>query len=99
MGAFSLTRELALAGCLILAACATPASEAPAPAPNPAAAPESSPPERSEPPREQAAADRCGANDLQYLCTTCPMTRDYREDRQTILFDYQSGLVTSVACN
>ncbi len=32
-------------------------------------------------------------------CTTCPMTRDYREDRQTILFDEASGLVTSVACN
>jgi hypothetical protein len=33
------------------------------------------------------------------ICTTCPMTRDYREDRQTILFDLSTGLVTSVACD
>lgn len=33
------------------------------------------------------------------VCTTCPMTRDFREDRQTILFDAATGLVTAVACN
>ncbi len=33
------------------------------------------------------------------VCTTCPMTRDYRVDRQTILFDEKTHLVTSVACN
>jgi hypothetical protein len=33
------------------------------------------------------------------VCTTCPMTRDYRLDRQTILFDEKTQLVTSVACN
>jgi len=33
------------------------------------------------------------------LCTTCPMTYEFRADRQTILFDARTGLVTSVACN
>jgi hypothetical protein len=33
------------------------------------------------------------------VCTTCPMTRDYRLDRQTILFNEKTHLVTSVACN
>jgi hypothetical protein len=33
------------------------------------------------------------------VCTTCPMTRDFRPDRQTILYDEATKLVTSVACN
>ncbi len=32
------------------------------------------------------------------VCSTCPMTQDYNPRRQTILFDAQSGLVTSVRC-
>lgn len=32
------------------------------------------------------------------VCTTCPMTRDYRPDRQTILYDEASKQVTSVTC-
>jgi hypothetical protein len=32
------------------------------------------------------------------VCTTCPMTRETYSFRQTILFDANTGLVTSVAC-
>ena len=32
------------------------------------------------------------------VCTSCPMTQDYRPDRQTILFDAATGLVTAVKC-
>ena len=32
------------------------------------------------------------------VCTTCPMTKDYRADRQTILYDEASKAVTSVTC-
>ena len=31
-------------------------------------------------------------------CTTCPITEDFRPDRLTILFDADTGLVTSVRC-
>ncbi|MFI4977002.1 MAG: hypothetical protein ACHP84_20920, partial [Caulobacterales bacterium] len=31
-------------------------------------------------------------------CTTCPITQDYSPSRQTILFDAETGLVTSVKC-
>jgi len=32
------------------------------------------------------------------VCSTCVITRDYRPDRQTIVFDSDSGLIKSVAC-
>lgn len=32
------------------------------------------------------------------LCTTCPITQDYSAGRQTILYQVDTGLVTSVAC-
>ena len=32
------------------------------------------------------------------VCATCPMTQDFVADRQTILFDPASGVVTSVKC-
>ena len=32
------------------------------------------------------------------VCTTCPMTKDYRPDRQTILYDEATKAVTSVTC-
>ena len=32
------------------------------------------------------------------VCSTCVITRDYRADRQTIVFDSDSGLIKSVAC-
>ncbi|MFI4933704.1 MAG: hypothetical protein ACHP7N_03725 [Caulobacterales bacterium] len=31
-------------------------------------------------------------------CTTCPITQDYVPYRQTILYDAETGLVTSVKC-
>lgn len=31
-------------------------------------------------------------------CTTCPLTQDYVAGRQTILYNSQTGLVTSVKC-
>ena len=35
---------------------------------------------------------------VRLVCTTCPMTRDYRPDRLTILFDEQTGIIESVRC-
>jgi hypothetical protein len=32
------------------------------------------------------------------VCSSCVITRDYRPDRQTIVFDSDSGLIKSVAC-
>ncbi len=32
------------------------------------------------------------------VCTTCPMTQDYAPNRQTILFDASTGLITSIRC-
>ena len=32
------------------------------------------------------------------VCSTCVITRDYRADRQTIVFDSDSGLIKSVGC-
>jgi hypothetical protein len=31
-------------------------------------------------------------------CTTCPVTEDYVSNRQTILYDTQTGLITSIRC-
>lgn len=35
---------------------------------------------------------------VRIACTTCPLTRDYRPDRLTILFDQDTGLIESVRC-
>ncbi len=32
------------------------------------------------------------------VCTTCPMTQDFRPDRQTITYDAGTGLVVGVKC-
>ena len=32
------------------------------------------------------------------VCSTCVITQDYRADRQTIVFDGDTGLIKSVAC-
>lgn len=32
------------------------------------------------------------------VCTTCPMTQDFAPNRQTILFDASTGLITSIRC-
>lgn len=32
------------------------------------------------------------------VCTTCPMTQDFVPNRQTILFDASTGLITSARC-
>jgi len=32
------------------------------------------------------------------ICSTCVMTQEYRADRQTIIFDSDTGLITSVKC-
>ena len=32
------------------------------------------------------------------VCSTCVITQDYRADRQTIVFDSDTGLIKSVAC-
>ena len=34
----------------------------------------------------------------QVVCSTCVITHDYRADRQTIVFDSDTGLIKSVAC-
>ena len=33
------------------------------------------------------------------ICTTCPRSDDHRPERQTILFDQATSLVTSVTCD
>lgn len=35
---------------------------------------------------------------VRIACTTCPLTRDYRPDRLTILFDEDTGIIQSVRC-
>lgn len=37
-------------------------------------------------------------NRRRVVCTTCPMTQDYRPDRQTILYDEATKKVTAVRC-
>ena len=32
------------------------------------------------------------------VCSTCVVTRDYRADRQTIVFDSDTGLIKSIGC-
>jgi hypothetical protein len=99
-------RVLTLAALLALSACAT---STPAPAPEPAA-----PVSQVRPTEDQCGAGAlqylvgrpkveipipANPNNRRVVCTTCPMTRDYRAERQTIMFDAATGLVTSVACN
>jgi len=104
-----------LATLLFLAACASPPVPTGEPAPPPvaeAAPPSSTPAPR--PTKDQCgAADlqylvgrpeteipvAVDPTHRRVVCTTCPMTRDYRLDRQTILFNEKTHLVTSVACN
>lgn len=35
----------------------------------------------------------------QVICTTCPRSEDHRPERQTILFDQSTNLVTAVTCD
>ena len=35
---------------------------------------------------------------VRFVCTTCPMTRDYRPDRLTILYNEGTGIVEEVRC-
>lgn len=35
---------------------------------------------------------------VRFVCTTCPMTRDYRPDRLTILYDEPTGIIREVRC-
>lgn len=32
------------------------------------------------------------------LCSTCAATMDYRADRQTIIFDTETGIIKSITC-
>lgn len=88
---------ITLAGVLALAACApvAPAPDAPAP------------PTAWRCDAEDAASligSHVGAvtfppdANVRIACTTCPLTRDYRPDRLTILFDQDTGRIESVRC-
>lgn len=35
---------------------------------------------------------------VRIVCTTCPMTRDYRPDRMNVIFDQESGIIEQVTC-
>ncbi|WP_282008131.1 hypothetical protein [Brevundimonas aveniformis] len=35
---------------------------------------------------------------VRFVCTECPMTRDYRRDRLTIFFDEDTGVIQRVQC-
>jgi hypothetical protein len=35
---------------------------------------------------------------VRFVCTECPMTRDYRPDRLTVFFDRDTGLIERLQC-
>jgi hypothetical protein len=35
---------------------------------------------------------------VRYVCTKCPMTKDYRINRLTVLFDEKTRLITEMRC-
>lgn len=35
---------------------------------------------------------------VRFVCTECAMTRDYRPDRLTIIYDEASGMIEDVRC-
>lgn len=35
---------------------------------------------------------------VRFVCTECAMTRDYRPDRLTVLYDQDTGIVQEVRC-
>ena len=87
-------RLIATAAALVLAGCA----------------PVGAPPIKDSPDACGAAAARsligthvgavsfpAGAN-VRVVCTTCPITRDYRPDRLNVRFDQATGIVRSVDC-
>jgi Peptidase inhibitor I78 family len=41
---------------------------------------------------------RIRPSDARYVCSTCPMTMDFRTDRLTVTYDRKTGLVTRLRC-
>lgn len=35
---------------------------------------------------------------VRFVCTECPMTRDYRRDRLTVFYDRDTGLIERLQC-
>ena len=46
----------------------------------------------------RGAVDFAAGANVRFVCTTCAMTRDYRPDRLTILFNEQTGIIEDVRC-
>lgn len=88
-------RALILTAALSLAACATPA-----PAPEPGAPAWQCNAEDAQ----SLIGSHFGAitfpadANVRFVCTECAMTRDFRPDRLTILYDQDSGIVEEVRC-
>ena len=83
---------------------ATPGPGTPQPAPPPVAAPE--PPDTCGAGPLQSLIGRprteipipVRPERQRVLCTTCPMTMDYRPDRLSFFFDATTGLIKAVRC-
>ena len=106
-------RAIVLAGLLALAACSTP-QDAPPPDPPAPSQPAPPPPPSTPAPAADACDARSHQNlvgrprteipvpvrpNLQrVLCTTCPMTMDYNQNRLNFLFDASTGIIKEVRC-
>jgi len=99
---------------LVLAACSTPAPPPPAPPPAPVARPEPQKPPEFKPvdndrcgakdlqyligkPRTEIPVP-LEPSKRRVLCSTCAATMDFRADRQTIVFDTETGIIKSITC-
>lgn len=99
---------------LMLSACSTPAPPPPAPAPSPVVRPTPQKPPVFKPvdtdkcdakelqylvgkPRTEIPVP-LEPSKRRVLCSTCAATMDYRADRQTIVFDTETGIIKSVTC-
>jgi hypothetical protein len=114
MGKEGVRRALLIGGILVLAACATEPPPPPPPPPLPVIqAPPPAPPPPPRPAADSCGASELQAlvgkprteipipldpTLRRVACSTCPVTMDHNPRRQTILFDAQTGLVTSVRC-
>jgi hypothetical protein len=113
MGKTGVKRLAAAAAILWLASCAAPPVAPRAPPPPPPAPPRPATAPVLHPTADQCGADDLQSvvgrpkteipiplqpGLRRVVCTTCPMTEDYRPERQTILFDPATGVVTSVKC-
>jgi hypothetical protein len=109
-GVKTLRLTMTLAALAAAVACApTPEPEPPPPPPPPVAKPAPAP----EPPKDQCGAAQMqylvgkpkteipvpvDPSKRRVVCSTCPVTMDYRPDRLNIIFDSQTQIIKEVKC-